>query len=528
MHSLADNNSWSSFLGVCEPNSLTFIKEPLPTNEKTQQENEINSFKSASQVVDIDLIDCHEISSMCDLGNDISAIDSYFRKRSSSLENLDFMSKPKTKLPILYENGTSPCGAAWLQNQEEVLLGKSVSVGNLTSASTRASHHQSRDIIQRHSVHFTTTRCSPFSFDFFHIRNLNERAVMLSIQFVIDKRLPSSLTVHEDKLQCLAGDSIRSTNMATFIPLATGAYTITIFVVPLWKKRGDDSCHQNTFPSSASAIVVRCHLNVIDVPIGRPLTILNGSTVIKLSSFIGLSTRSDVLFQLSPEHQQCSQMHQNLRPYTLLFELSGHSELITFSSTAPHMPTAMKWRFVNLWTCSITFRQPSDFVLPMQMKCTANTDSTPVVLSISTANDCGKALHTVQNYQITLNAYPTALLNRSLIQASTEGTELTADQWKRIDLRNKDPTRLVHVKISATLADEEVKWPCWQCTAAELTLPPLAKTTIGVYVSRRALAEATLANDGGRAAVLKLNVQQSAGEGTRLTSVLPLRAICIP
>lgn len=87
---------------------------------------------------------------------------------------------------------------------------------------------------------------------------------------------------------------------------------------------------------------------------------------------------------------------------------------------------------------------------------------------------------------------------------------------------------MVHVKISATLADEEVKWPCWQCTAAELTLPPLAKTTIGVYVSRRALAEATLANDGGRAAVLKLNVQQSAGEGTRLTSVLPLRAICIP
>lgn len=306
------------------------------------------------------------------------------------------MSKQKTKLPTLDKNN-SLCSTDLFQNLEEIPL-SGTSTCSLSTTSARQSHHPNN-----YSVNFTITRYSPFSFDFLHIRNLSERAVMLSITFVNDKRLPSSLTVHEDKLQCLAGDGIQPANMATFIPLETGAYTITIYVFPLWRKSGDIHYHHNTFSSSSSATVVRCHLNVIDVPIGRPLSNLNGSSVIKLSSFTGLSRQNDVLFRLSNKQ---SRLH--VKPYTLLFELNRHSELITFSSNAPHMPTAVKWHFVNLWTCFITFYQASDFVLPMQVKCTEDVDTTPVVLSISTSN-CGKALYRLADYQLIPDAYPTVM-----------------------------------------------------------------------------------------------------------------------
>lgn len=84
------------------------------------------------------------------------------------------------------------------------------------------------------------------------------------------------------------------------------------------------------------------------------------------------------------------------------------------------------------------------------------------------------------------------------------------------------------MSISATLADKEVEWPSWYCTTATaIALPPLTKTTIAVYVSRKAVLEAT-ASDTSKSAVFKLNVQQFAGIGTQLTSVLALRTICSP
>lgn len=365
--------------------------------DEKHTENEINSFYNASQVVDIDLIDYHEISLNGDQVN-ISAIDSYFRKWSS-LENVNFMPKKKTKPEELNENDLL-CSTDLFPSCREMPLNVT-STCSLSTASIRTSHHPNN-----YSVHFTVTRYSPFSFDFFHIRNLSDCTVTFSTTFVNEKRLPSSLTVHENKLQCLAGDSIRPANMATFIPLETGAYTIKIYVFPLWKKSGANRYHQNT--SASSATLVRCHLNVIDVPIPRPLSNLNGSPVIKLSSFSDLPTHTDVLFRLSDKQ---SGLH--VKPYTVLFELNRHSELITFSSDAPHMPTAIKWHFVNLWTCFITFWQASDFVLPIQAKCNKDVDTTPVVLSISTSN-CGKALYRLADYQIILNVYPTVSFKEAL------------------------------------------------------------------------------------------------------------------
>lgn len=118
-------------------------------------------------------------------------------------------------------------------------------------------------------------------------------------------------------------------------------------------------------------------------------------------------------------------------------------------------------------------------------------------------------------------------MNGSLIQVSTESKEITANQWKRIDLRNKDANQLVHVSISATLADKEVEWPSWYSTATAIAMPPLTKTSIAIYVNRKAVLEATT-NDESKSALFKLNVQQFAGKGTQLTSVLPLRTICTP
>lgn len=83
------------------------------------------------------------------------------------------------------------------------------------------------------------------------------------------------------------------------------------------------------------------------------------------------------------------------------------------------------------------------------------------------------------------------------------------------------------MSISATLADMEIKWPSWYITSRVFALPPLAKTTIAVYVSRKAVLEAST-NDESETAVFKLNVQQFAGKGTQLTSVLALRTICTP
>ena len=157
-----------------------------------------HTFQNASQLGEIDLIDYIDISTDHNNQGDLSLVGSYFQKKSSSLEKLNFTSSAKRPLVKFADNSKGNCATNedFCVNLDKQSFTSDKLSGNQTTPPENVTCDQ---LVQQTAckeckcVHLNIARYSKLDFDFLKFRNLNQFGVILHLKFIIDKKLKSFL-----------------------------------------------------------------------------------------------------------------------------------------------------------------------------------------------------------------------------------------------------------------------------------------------------------------------------------------------